>query len=365
MIHFRRFVFKRLIREPAKHYPLERNEYMFKKLSISFCFVFFLISLASPSFSKPRVERWADTKPYGVFFNNYDPNFYTGFAPRVQERERIEIHLGRGNQIRVRMVLSDKTIENYLPDQVARHELFNELIEKNIITLTSNMAWEEYHEKIIKEGLHDLAKKKGSISKEDWQKLNLSYIEKLVPGRLHHIRIDFNKMVQDFMALLKSSDQPAKLEARLELIDAFFPNRLFLYDLEKDREIAFDELVGLAKAGDSAAFRPKAEEFFHSITNRIYPVKNGFLDYYEFTSLYPAGTYDRTTPYKGMVIPEITTTGVWPLIPRKHGSGFLGMVDYISSAGYYGLMPMLPYQYAGSQSYNAIHNPGISHWMAL
>jgi hypothetical protein len=39
------------------------------------------------------------------------------------------------------------------------------------------------------------------------------------------------------------------------------------------------------------------------------------------------------------------------------------MVDYISSAGYYGLMPMLPYQYSGSRSYNAIHNPGISHWI--
>ena len=364
MIHLRCFVLKRLKIGLVKHYPLERNEYMFKNLSILFCCVFFTLSLASPSFSKPRVERWEDAKPYGVFFNNYDPNFYTGFVPRVQDKERIEIHLGRGNQIRVRMVLSDKTIENYLPDQVARHDLFNELIEKNIITLTSNMAWEEYHGKVLEEGLHDLAKKKGVMSKEDWQKLNLSYIEKLAPGRLHHIRIDFNKMVQDFMALLKSADQPAKLEARLDLINAFFPNRLFIYALEKDREMAFDDLVTLAKAGDSANFRPKAEEFFHSITNRIYPVKNGSLDYYEFTSIYPAGTYDRTTTYKGMVIPEITTTGVWPLIPRKHGSGFLGMVDYISSAGYYGLMPMLPYQYAGSQSYNAIHNPGISHWIA-
>jgi hypothetical protein len=51
------------------------------------------------------------------------------------------------------------------------------------------------------------------------------------------------------------------------------------------------------------------------------------------------------------------------LIPRKHGKGYLGMVDYISSAGYYGLMPMLPYQYAGGITYNAFHNPGISNWI--
>jgi len=54
---------------------------------------------------------------------------------------------------------------------------------------------------------------------------------------------------------------------------------------------------------------------------------------------------------------------VWTLIPREHGIGDTGMVDYISKAGYYGLMPMLPYQYAGGASYNAFHNPGISNWM--
>ena len=53
-------------------------------------------------------ERWTNQEPYGVFFNNYEPNFYTGFVPRVQEAERIKIHIGRGNQLRVRMVLSDK-----------------------------------------------------------------------------------------------------------------------------------------------------------------------------------------------------------------------------------------------------------------
>jgi hypothetical protein len=336
---------------------------MLKNLEILVCSVFLTLVLATQGLAAPRVERWTDTKPYGVFFNNYDPNFYTGFAPRVQEKERIEIHLGRGNQIRVRMVLSDKTIENYLPDQVARHDLLKEVIDKNIITLTSNMAWEKYHERVLQERLHELAEKRQGMDKEEWRKLNLTSIEKLIPGRLRHIRIDFNKMIRDFMTLLKSNDQPTKLEARLDLINAFFPTRLFLHNLEKDLEKEFDDLVALAKSDDMSAFKPKAEEFFHKITNRIYPVKNGFLDYYEFTSIYPAGTYDRTTTYKGLVIPQITTTGVWPLIPREHGSGFLGMVDYISSAGYYGLMPMLPYQYSGSKSYNAIHNPGISHWI--
>ena len=101
-----------------------------------------------------------------------------------------------------------------------------------------------------------------------------------------------------------------------------------------------------------AGFRAKAEAFFHDVTDRIYPVQGGKLDYWEVTAIYAAGTYDTTTTWRGKAIPEITTPGVWPLIPRMHGKGILGMVDYISSAGYYGLMPMLPYEHGGGIYYN-------------
>ena len=39
------------------------------------------------------------------------------------------------------------------------------------------------------------------------------------------------------------------------------------------------------------------------------------------------------------------------------------MVDYISGAGYYGLIPMFPYEYGGGSAYNSIHNTGISNWI--
>ena len=309
-------------------------------------------------------DRWTDEKPYGVFFNNYDPNFYTGFAPRVQERERIKIHLGRGNQVRVRMVLSDKTIDNYLMDQVARHDLCKEVIDKKIIKLTSNLAWEAYHQKVTDESLHELVKKKGDLDEKAWRELNLTYLDKLAPGRLFHIQKDFTKMVDAFAKRLKDSPQPEGLQAKLDLINDFFPHRIFLYELTPSQNAAFVELVNLAKSGDMKAFRLKAKAFFDAVTDGIYTVKNGMLDYYEFTSIYPAGTYDKTTTHDGQVMPMYTTTGVWWLIPRKHGKGILGMVDYISSAGYYGMMPMLPYEYGGGNAYNAIHNPGISCWIA-
>ena len=309
-------------------------------------------------------ERWTNSTPYGVFFNDYDPNFYTGFVPRVQERERVKIHLGRGNQIRVRMVLSDQTIDNYLTDQVARHDLYKEVIDAKVIRLTTNTAWETYDQRFRDEGIADLAAKRGTVSPEEWRELNLRAIAKLSPDRLFHIQKDFGQMVDAYAALLKASDPPTTLEAKLDLVNAFFPHRIVLDRLTPQQDAALGELVSLAKADQLADFRPKAQAFFADVTGNVYSIRDGKLDYWEFTTIYPAGTYDKTTTYNGMVIPEITTTGIWPLIPRMHGKGFLGMIDYISSEGYYGLMPMLPYEYAGGITYNAIHNTGISNWIA-
>ncbi len=308
-------------------------------------------------------DRWTNSQPYGVFFNTYDPNFYTGFAPRVQERERVKIHLGRGNQVRVRMILPDATIDNYIPDQVARHDLYKEVIDKKIITLTTNKAWEAYHQKVMDEKLHELAGKQGDMSPEEWRTLNLTAMDKLMPGRLFHIQKDFNQMCDNFAQLLKTSPRPETLQAKLDRANAFFSHRLFLDNLTEEQDAALSRLADLAQADNMSDFRPLAEEFFHSITDHIYPIKDGMLDTYEFTSIYPAGTYDKTTTHDGQVMPMYTTNGVWWLIPRKHGKGFTGMVDYISSAGYYGLMPMLPYEYGGGIAYNAIHNPGISCWI--
>ena len=121
--------------------------------------------LAAPSGAATPLgtTRWTDPEPYGIFFNDYDPNFYTGFVPRVQDKNRIKVHLGRGNQLRVRMVLPDEAVDNYLLDQVAKHDLYKELIDKEIIVLTSNTAWEDYHARFEAEGLRELAKKKGGF----------------------------------------------------------------------------------------------------------------------------------------------------------------------------------------------------------
>lgn len=323
----------------------------------------FMISHGALLSAAPYSERWKNSEPYGVLFNQYDPNFYTGFAPRVQKRENITIYLGRGNQVRIRMVLTDESINSYLLDQTARHALYAEVINKNIITLTTNKSWEIYDARVKEEQLADLVARKSELSPEQWRQLNLDAIDKLNPGRLHHIERDYNLMITDFGSSLKAAQPPKNLKEKLGLINDFFPHRIYLTDLTKEQDAAFAELLSLAKSDNMEAFGAKAKLFFNDITANLYAVQDGKLDFYEFTTIFPAGTYDKTTTYKGHAIPMFTTTGVWTLIPREHGTGDTGMVDYISKAGYYGLMPMLPYQYAGGAAYNAFHNPGISNWM--
>lgn len=307
-------------------------------------------------------ERWTNAQPYGLFFNDYQANFYAGFVPREQERDRITVHLGRGNQLRLRIVLSDATIDNYILDQVARHDLYKEVIDRGIIQLTTNTVWEAYDKRFAAEGLAEAAKQKATLSAADWHELNLKTLTRLMPERVHHIQKDFGKVLDDFAARLKSADLGA-LEAKLDVVNDVLPHRVFAYELSPAEDATLTELGGLARGGDPAAFRTKAEAFFHDVTQHVYPVKNGTLDYWEVTAIYAAGTHDSTTTHNGHEIPEITTQGVWKLIPRMHGKGFLGMVDYISSEGYYGLKPMLPYEYAGGITYNAIHNTGISNWI--
>jgi hypothetical protein len=322
------------------------------------------VSIPATAVTPLGSTRWTDDTPYGILFNDYDPNFYTGFVPRVQDADRIKLHLGRGNQLRIRMVLPDESVDSFLLDQVAKHDLYKEVIDKEIITLTSNTAWEDYDKAFEAAGLREKASRKGSLSPDEWRALNVEAIDELNPERLYHIQKDFGQLSSSWFQLLAASEPAEELGAKLDLINELFPHRMFVFDLSEEQDAAFTELLGLAKAGDQAAFGPKAQAFFQDVTGGIYDVRDGKIDYYEYTAIYAAGTYDTQTTHNGKRIPQITTPGVWFFMPRMRGNGMVGMVDYISGAGYYGLIPMFPYEYGGGSAYNSIHNTGISNWIA-
>ncbi|MDY7036514.1 MAG: hypothetical protein SV375_10205 [Thermodesulfobacteriota bacterium] len=305
------------------------------------------------------VEVWKDPTKYGIFFVWYAPSFYTGFAPRSQDPDRIHIHLGRGNQLRVTVVLSDDIINHYLEDLVIRADMYQALVNKKIITLTQNMAYERFVEKMKAHSIRENLAKKDSMSPSDYFRLSLETIEKLNPGRLFHISMPLEPLLNKWLTQVAGEGEIAQMadEDRLILINDLLPTRLWYTAITPSLRSGLDRV---ASAGtDKNAVMAAAKALFATACGKHYPVNKNKVDFYEFTTIYVAGTVNRTTKHKGHSIPDYPINGVWHFIPRKQGRGLLGMVDYISPNPGYGYITMLPYQHAGGIYYNAIHNAGV------
>src|SRR5215472_14085731 len=61
---------------------------------------------------------------FGMYYDRYEPAFYTGFAPRANNPRRIHLHLGRGNQLRATIVLADDVLRDYAEDVLERHRIY-------------------------------------------------------------------------------------------------------------------------------------------------------------------------------------------------------------------------------------------------
>src|SRR6185295_19112130 len=81
---------------------------------------------------------------FGVYYNRYEPAFYTGFAPRTNDPRRIHVHLGRGNQLRLTVVLADDVLREYADDLLNRYRTYQALIEDGRLMLTQNQGFEEF-----------------------------------------------------------------------------------------------------------------------------------------------------------------------------------------------------------------------------
>src|SRR5206468_3373572 len=134
-----------------------------------------------------------------------------------------------------------------------------------------------------------------------------------------------------------------------------------LYQMSPELAPALTRAVELAhtEKADSRAFCEQALDFLQRATGGRYRVHDGKVEAAEFTAIYPAGTIDASTTYKGERLPDFGVTGVWPLIRRSEGRGNTGMVDYLSPNPGYGFITMLPYEHASGIEYNAFHNAGV------
>ena len=327
--------------------------------------------LAGPGFAPPARAGgdpsivWDGSEmPQGVLFYWYEPSFYTGFAPRTQDPSRAHIQLSRGNQLRVTLALGPDELDSYADDLVLRADTYQALLDKKIITLRVNKEYERFSAAMEENGVRDLAAAKSSMDPEAYQREAAAIMERLNPGRVFHIQIPMDRILTSWHQQLAGlGEQGLKDEtARLDAANAILPGRTNLYTLSpKQLELleAAAALVGQGAGVDDPAFAAKTGEFLQAATLGRYPIKNGKVDAFEFTRIYPVGTLQAMVKYKQWKLSSFGVSGIWHLIPRKEGRGQLGMVDYLSPNPGYGFIPLLQYQHATGVYYNAFHNAGV------
>jgi len=329
------------------------------KIVFSVVLVALMLGSAAGVQAKGKVS-WDGSEPApGVYFYWYEPSFYTGFAPRTQDRKRVHLELGRGNQQRLTIVLGPQELDAYLENLLAKRDTVQEMVEKGVIELTTNKEFERFVQGLKEAGVEEAVAAKASLGEDAYRAKAAEIMGKLNPHRVFPIRLPVERVVADWHAALSTLAPEGN---RLDAANAVLPGRVNLYEMSDGVKAELAKAMELVKAGkgaDDPAFREQTLKFLAVATNGRYPVVGEEVQAIEFTAIYPAGTAKAWTNYKGEKLPEFGVTGVWSLVPREHGKGIMGMVDYLSTNPGYGFIPLLGYQYAGGIAYNALHNAGV------
>ena len=318
---------------------------------------------AAPAFDALEASdtTWDGSEPpQGVYFHWYEPSFYVGFAPRTQDPTRLHIELSRGNQVRVTMVLGPAELDAYLGDLQERRTVVEEMIDAKAITLSTNREWERFTQKLDEAGVAAAVAGRASGGADAYRAKALATMKALNPGRVFEIRRPLAEVAARWHAALATGDAGDAI-LRLDWANAALPGRVELAALTPALNGALTRAIDAARSGpaDGAAMTSATQTFVEQATGGHYRVVGDAFVATEFTTIYPAGTAEATTIYRGEKLPDFGVTGVWPLIERTQGRGVLGMVDYLSPNPGYGFISMLPYQHAGGITYNAFHNAGV------
>jgi hypothetical protein len=322
--------------------------------------MFSVVQAAGPVNNQSLDQKDTENQPQGVFYYRIEPSFYTGFAPRCQEPKNIHIHVGRGNQVRVTLVLSNQVIDSYLPDLALRVHVYDELIKKSRIKLTQNMAFEKFSQIIKDQNIVKLAREKNGMDPQTYREVSLQILEKLNPGKVFHIKIDFDRQMRRWASQLAPflTKKPT-IQESLNLINNMLPTRIWVTELSwrlKDKLQNAITLYGIYEEDNKSIMAWKsvyraAAALFKAATNDVYPLHGKMLDFHEFTAVYPIGTLNQTAVYDGRKIPLYPCPGKRNLIEHQRTK----VVDHIPDKACYGYLPWLPYMHVGKTLHNSFH----------
>ena len=298
--------------------------------------------------------------PPGVFFYRLEPSFYTGFAPRCQDPKRIHIHLGRGNQLRVTIELSDQIIDEYLADLALRYRVYDQLVRDSKIILSQNLGFEKFSRIITDEKIREMVAEKNSMSKEQYRKISLAMLKKLNPGKVFHIKIDFDQRMREWSSLIGPLKGKKLLRREApDLINEMLPTRVMVTELSSSLKTKLEHVLNLYGRYEKSKNAESWEKFylasvdiFNIATGNVYPVKGGSLDFYEFTAIYPVGTLNEFAKFEDDEIPFYPCPGKRSLVVHQRTK----RVDHIPDISCYGYLPWIPYMHVGKKLHNSFHS---------
>lgn len=312
--------------------------------------------------SRPRAQRLLEEAPvYGQYYDRYEPTIYTGFAPRALDPKRLHLHVGRGNQLRATLVLSNEVIATYARDLLARRDTLRALIDDGRVVATQNRAFEAFETTLRDAGVDAQASAAAELAPHALRARNLALMERLNPGRVFAISLPESALVQQWLARVRPEDAAGmSTERQLELVNALLPTRLWVAELSPDVSQGLRALVasaaGHAGGAGSPAPPPRAlaSAYFallEQVSGGFYPRADGRLVFAEFTAIYPIGTFNEYTDYRGHQIPLYPTPGRRALTTHQRTR----TVDHIPTKAIYSYSPWIPYMHVGTTLHNSFH----------
>ncbi|MBC7465266.1 MAG: hypothetical protein H7256_04685 [Bdellovibrio sp.] len=310
----------------------------------------------------------------------YLPSFYTGFAPRIEDPNRIHYHLARGNQIRVTTQLDEYAIFTYMYGLTKRESLFDKAVSENLIRIQQQnqlgsfkaiMNSPKYNIKGLIQGLEA-----GTISREQFYQKSLQVLEQLNQDRVFHIKLNLSGYVSNWKRTVDSfmiaNGATAELaisknaQKTIVLVNDLLPGRINISFVTPEIKAKLAEAMN--NRNDATAFEKSSLELLKIATKGRYEFKTlrdgklqsaiyqsgpqTFLEYPEFTAIYPNGSVRTyTTDRDGNKIPVIREIGALNFTTSAGNSD----VDHIRGEGYYGYIPKMDYTTTG----NGMHNPAV------
>ena len=294
---------------------------------------------------------------YGMYYERYEPAFYTGFAPRTLDPRRLHVHVGRGDQLRVTVVLGDDVLREYARDLLVRERTYRALVDSGRLVLTQNRGLETFERTLADAQVERLVSEESTLSGDALRERNLQLLERLNPDRVFRIRLPIDELMRRWAAQVRPADRTHMDSARqLELLNLMLPTRLYVSELDPQTSAQLEALVRRSPEGnaDSAALeqlRPEYLRLLDRVAPGMYPAHGDALEFAEFTAIYPVGTFNEYTSVHGRDIPEYPTPGRRALTTHQRTE----TIDHVPTDDIYSYFPWLPYMHVGPRMHNAVH----------